>query len=203
MLASKRSLPFMFGSVFLPPIEPWDEENVFDWGSASSKSDGDVLLLLPELVSDGEFGSNGSKRTGGGEESGDELSGGTASLRYWRERDRNADGGIINSSPGGEDKGEVLISVVERLATFDRGVLNLVSTTRGVVIAVAVVFSTRSGSSTCSGNVGSFARASSASNLTVIESASIVISCDIFLLFAGRALSIVSFCSSTLAIDSS
>lgn len=129
ILASKRSLPFMFGNVFLPPTDPWEEANGLGIGSVSSTSEGEVLLRLSELLSDGEQGSNGSNRTGGGDESGDELRGNATSVNRRCVWDRKVDGGIMNSSAGGEDSGEVFRSMLERFATFDRGVLKLVSTT--------------------------------------------------------------------------
>lgn len=73
MLASKRSLPFMFGSAVLPELDACEELKGFEEAVLSSSSEGDVLLRRPELDSDGELRINGSKRIGGGDDSGDEL----------------------------------------------------------------------------------------------------------------------------------
>jgi hypothetical protein len=68
------SFPFIFGSAFLlAPIFVCDKLG-FE-GGVSSTSDGDVLLRLLGPSSVVAWDENGSNRTGGGEDNGEELGG--------------------------------------------------------------------------------------------------------------------------------
>jgi hypothetical protein len=114
----------MLGSDVLPEFDDCEALKGFrfrDDGGVSSTSEGDVLLRLLEPSSDGELGQKGSKRFGGGEESGDELNG-TAMLES--RLLRKTDGGISESSGGGEDSGEVISCCTERGIRLGFGVLN-------------------------------------------------------------------------------
>lgn len=93
----------------------------------SSTSEGEVLLRRLGLVSDGDVGPQGSKRTGGGDERGEELGGTGPSKRRVPEL-RKTEGGTI--STGGDDRGEVGIAV--RTVLRDGfGVIGVVSSDAG------------------------------------------------------------------------
>jgi hypothetical protein len=86
----------------------------------SSTSEGEVLLLLLEPSSEGELGQNGSKRFGGGEDRGEELNG----MAIFDSRLlRKTDGGMVWSSAGGEDRGEVMSCPRDRAVRLGLGVL--------------------------------------------------------------------------------
>jgi hypothetical protein len=69
------SFPFILGSVFLPePRFVCDKLGGIE-GGVSSTSEGDVLLRLPGPSSVDAWDENGSNRTGGGDDKGDELGG--------------------------------------------------------------------------------------------------------------------------------
>ena len=72
----------MFGNVFLLGPRLGCDELIGFEGGVSSTSEGDVLHRRLGLPSDGMLEENGSKRTGGGDESGDEL-GGTPTSAKW------------------------------------------------------------------------------------------------------------------------
>lgn len=76
----------MLASKVLPPDEHWLADGT---SSSPSTSEDEVLLLLlpPELASDGELGMKGSKRAGVGDDKGDELSGRDASANRFRVRE--------------------------------------------------------------------------------------------------------------------
>jgi len=97
----------MFGRVFRDDVDVCEQLNGLEDGRLSSTSDGDVLLRRPELASEGELGTKGSKRTGGGDDSGEELSGMATSMRR-RCVCRSVEGGRMKSSAGGDDSGEVV-----------------------------------------------------------------------------------------------
>lgn len=90
--------------------------------AVSSVSQSVVQLSSVEPASEGELGSNLSKKPGGGEDSGEELSGSATSVK--RLAKRNVDGGTSISSRGGEDSGDVVSCATDKGRLFGRGVTN-------------------------------------------------------------------------------
>jgi hypothetical protein len=62
----------MLGKLVLPELEAWELMGLGCGGSPNSDPE-DALVWAEELESDGELGTNGSKRLGGGEDNGEEL----------------------------------------------------------------------------------------------------------------------------------